>query len=56
MAEVGPVPKVEATEFLLRINEASGTHLGASHRCIRIQDRKLSMCSLANKAFARRMA
>lgn len=24
MAEVGPVPKVEATEFLLRINEASG--------------------------------
>ena len=24
MAEVGPVPKVDATEFLLRINEASG--------------------------------
>ena len=24
MAEVGPVPKVDAAEFLLRINEASG--------------------------------
>jgi hypothetical protein len=43
IAEIGPVPPIDAPEYLLRINNTGGPP-GSRRRCIRIQAPKHSTC------------
>ena len=55
VTEIGPIPPVAASEYLLRINHASGPP-GARRQCIRIRVRKRFMSSRAGLAKGRRTA
>ena len=49
VAEIGPIPRIVATQYLLRINEGSGPPVASRPRT-RIQAPKRSTCSLGRRA------
>ena len=55
VAEIGPVPIVPASRYLLRVNRAGGPP-GARLRSIRMPDPRPSTCLRASSASARRTA